>query len=382
MNTKRMKLTALRQAKGLSQLELAESIGVSRESISLWERGVADPHPSQVRRLCNYFEKEADELDLGTITAAPVIPAFSISMEEFLSQCSAALGGCWQLLQHAGFYTAENILMSYLPTLQAGATQPSPYQDVVAALATQAKILQCVLATHKLNYPGREMAVMEAVRFARMTQDRRLQAVSLMYQAYTYTWCYPIIPEKAIRLFTEALQCLDNDAYLLKSDIGIGLADAYAQANNETAALKAIETAQIAFPTYPEQDPSYTYADCTRSECYQWQGRMFLHLADNGRDPSYYQTAYNSFSTATSQQQSIGERSTSHSLILKADAARGMGDMEHYVECLGEGVRIALGIDSHKEYNTALTVFQKSPQSWRKEAKLKELQEIFQPGRI
>ena len=35
------KLIALRKKKGLSQGELAEKLGVSRQSVSKWERGVS-----------------------------------------------------------------------------------------------------------------------------------------------------------------------------------------------------------------------------------------------------------------------------------------------------------------------------------------------------
>jgi transcriptional regulator with XRE-family HTH domain len=53
---------ARRKAK-LSQLELAEEIRVSRETISLWERGVADPQPAYVRALCEFLGvDDRDEL--------------------------------------------------------------------------------------------------------------------------------------------------------------------------------------------------------------------------------------------------------------------------------------------------------------------------------
>ena len=61
---KRTKLATVRYERGWSQSQLAEKIGVSRETISLWERGITEPYPHYVRQLCELFGETADELDL------------------------------------------------------------------------------------------------------------------------------------------------------------------------------------------------------------------------------------------------------------------------------------------------------------------------------
>ena len=45
------KLVTLRKKKGLSQLELAEAIGVSRQAVSRWEVGSAIPSTSKIQAL-------------------------------------------------------------------------------------------------------------------------------------------------------------------------------------------------------------------------------------------------------------------------------------------------------------------------------------------
>lgn len=45
------KLFSLRKAKGLSQLKLAEKVGVSRQAISRWEAGVAKPTTENLKCL-------------------------------------------------------------------------------------------------------------------------------------------------------------------------------------------------------------------------------------------------------------------------------------------------------------------------------------------
>ena len=50
------KLTTLRKSKGLSQLELAEAINVSRQAISRWEVGTATPSAENLKCLSEYYE--------------------------------------------------------------------------------------------------------------------------------------------------------------------------------------------------------------------------------------------------------------------------------------------------------------------------------------
>ena len=56
----------LRTARGLSQLELAEALEVSRQSISKWETGAAVPELDKLVRLSDVFGITLDELVRGT----------------------------------------------------------------------------------------------------------------------------------------------------------------------------------------------------------------------------------------------------------------------------------------------------------------------------
>jgi DNA-binding XRE family transcriptional regulator len=67
----RTKLTAARYDQGWSQERLAEHIGVSRVTVSQWERGCTHPYPIHVHRLCQLFGKTAEELDLAHPSSSP-----------------------------------------------------------------------------------------------------------------------------------------------------------------------------------------------------------------------------------------------------------------------------------------------------------------------
>lgn len=59
------KLYEIRKNSGLSQEELAEKIGVSRQSVSKWETGQAMPEYEKLLALCEYFKVSVDSLLKG-----------------------------------------------------------------------------------------------------------------------------------------------------------------------------------------------------------------------------------------------------------------------------------------------------------------------------
>lgn len=60
-------LYRLRQQKGLSQEQLAETLGVSRQSVSKWESGAGYPEMDKILALCEIFSCTMDELIRGEV---------------------------------------------------------------------------------------------------------------------------------------------------------------------------------------------------------------------------------------------------------------------------------------------------------------------------
>lgn len=56
------RLTNLRKSKGLSQSELSEKIGISRQTISKWERGVSLPGVDNLTVLASFYELDAEKI--------------------------------------------------------------------------------------------------------------------------------------------------------------------------------------------------------------------------------------------------------------------------------------------------------------------------------
>ncbi len=56
------KIKELRKEKGITQVELADAIGVTKDTVSLWERGRVNPSRWSCTALADYFEVSLDEI--------------------------------------------------------------------------------------------------------------------------------------------------------------------------------------------------------------------------------------------------------------------------------------------------------------------------------
>ena len=91
------KITHLRIANKISQEQLAEKLGVSRQSVSKWEMDQSLPHIDKVLLICELFSVSADEL-LHTAThpeaVLPRMPARRAATNISALTASAARQTC------------------------------------------------------------------------------------------------------------------------------------------------------------------------------------------------------------------------------------------------------------------------------------------------
>jgi hypothetical protein len=78
----------------------------------------------------------------------------------------------------------------------------------------------------------------------------------------------------------------------------------------------------------------------------------------------------------------IVDRTHSLTLIHKADAARAIGDLDEFAQCLENGAVIALQIGSQNRISEAVTALQRTPRKWQKEQKYQRLRKILVPGKL
>jgi transcriptional regulator with XRE-family HTH domain len=78
-------LRKLRIQKGMNkQQDLADSMGVSQNSISRWESGLSDPEPDLIEKLCKIFKVQRESLYIESDESADL-------REIVREECEAAL---------------------------------------------------------------------------------------------------------------------------------------------------------------------------------------------------------------------------------------------------------------------------------------------------
>jgi hypothetical protein len=408
--------------KGWNDADLAARLDpqVNAETVRRWRTGEQTPYKYHITQMCVLFEvKHPKELNLDAqfnastrcgedeiiamlkdydrrevLAILAQLPAFAgvdltalfsttvIAPEKLLSVCRAVIKGCWNLLDQNGMYIADYFLSACIPQLESLAEHLSPHQHQAASLVVEAKIIQMNIVGYKLKFSQRETFGLDAVRFGGISGDRNLHAMALGWHGRTYTFCYDQ-PGKAIAIFNDALPLLNENALLGQADIYIGLALAYAmdttQDDYETKAREYVAQAHMAMPDHPELDPLYHCIRTGQSEIDRIEGDVYFILAKHfPTQKEYAQMAYDAYMKSTSKQ-SLSKEYRSRALIHKAEAACCIDDMGQYLDCLEEGVRIALQIGIDHQISQAVTVLQKAPRKWRNEQRYIELGKILKP---
>lgn len=135
------RLVQLRKDHGLSQEELAERLGVSRQAVSKWERAESSPDTDNLIALASLYHVSLDELIRGTGATTPIEPGnasdplpegsyfdYKAALEEkdkelhrlqfpypvLVSIAYVVLGACFNLW-HPGWLIFLTIPLYYLP---------------------------------------------------------------------------------------------------------------------------------------------------------------------------------------------------------------------------------------------------------------------------
>ncbi len=111
------KIYTCRKQAGMTQEELAERLGVSRQAVSKWEQDGAFPETKQIMELCKLFHISADELLFGTEKASAVEPSLKKDGEEERDRAPEAgpspeedgRGKTWGVIDHGSALHFEYI---------------------------------------------------------------------------------------------------------------------------------------------------------------------------------------------------------------------------------------------------------------------------------
>jgi transcriptional regulator with XRE-family HTH domain len=191
----RAELAKARYSKGWSQEKLAETIGVSRNTISQWERGLLRPYPIHVHKLCEVFGKTAEELGLiqtiASLSQSSSVAMPSVAIEEFLPQCAATIAVCGALGDQGkrdDMALAAQVITTFLPVLRTIVNDSSRHRQTAAALASKVLQMKQRLAYHLEGIEQALLYAEHAVTYARESTDATTIVMALRELASVYEW--------------------------------------------------------------------------------------------------------------------------------------------------------------------------------------------------
>jgi tetratricopeptide (TPR) repeat protein len=310
----------------------------------------------------------------------------SAMIEKVLTRCAASITSCWHLLKGSELALVEQILSSYIFTLVTLAQQPSRYRQTAARLASQAYRLWGIVALHRNNLKAREMYGQQALYFSEIAANP-----SLVVSAQTSlgsTLYYDKRPIEAAHLFEQALATVE-DLKKTHSDNAIPplqcsrvyaeLAVVYAQQKREQEALRALGSARDLYPDYPENDPSFLYADFSPASMILEEGLTYLALAQHFPDRKYKREAWNSFARIDKEKPkgTIPERIFFEIANRQAETALVLEDLKLFEDYIKKGIEGAQQLQSKQRHQEANEIYEQALALWPGEASLKQLQDLF-----
>ncbi len=99
------KIYECRRKAGMTQEELADKLGVSRQAVSKWEADAAFPETEKILEICKMFSLSADELLFGEARASEAEP----TIPEKVQEPATGEGAVWGHIEHEEKYHYEYI---------------------------------------------------------------------------------------------------------------------------------------------------------------------------------------------------------------------------------------------------------------------------------
>ncbi len=310
---------------------------------------------------------------LGLNDGGDTSPFFA---EDSLSLCFTAIPACWSLVYAGGLPHIEQVLPRHLTHVTRIAQRSSPHQKLAASLASQGYKLANLLALRREDFITAFKHSQDALIYGQLAGDLHLQLAALIEEALTF-W-YRKRPLQTLETYQRALELMPKKGQasgmhhmispILAGRIYVGLAEAYAQLEQEQEALQYIGLAQDTFPGDPENDPHFAYTHYDHYYLYLYQGLMYMKL----NQPDQALSAYAHFNNPkyASRRAEITNR--------EAAALFASGDMDQCCDKVDAAVALAVTMDSDLRYSEAHEVYQGMLIKWPHERKVKHLAQLFQ----
>jgi len=304
------------------------------------------------------------------LTGTRPSPCASQAMTDdmFLARCAASLTACWHLLRGSDLGAVEQLLAGYLVPLEALAYQDSPRRRAAAVLTAQAHRVCGIIALHRNQLGVREHHCRRALHFAEVASDTGSHASALISLASTYF--YAADPVAAAAVYEQAFRHGAALPPLQQSRIHAELAVVYGQLGREQDALRSTGHAEELYPDRPEDDPSYLYAEFTRSSLALERGLAYVALAEQFPGHGYQNRAADIFGEAAG----AGPARIQFEIVNhQAGVAVLQGDLDRFEAYMTQGMDGVALLGSRQRLREMQATWQRAAIRWPAEKRLKAI---------
>jgi tetratricopeptide (TPR) repeat protein len=323
-------------------------------------------------------------LPLGFATTGLLGSSTWAIQESFLSQCTASLTACWQLLGGSDLKVVDHVLTNYLVPLEGLAHQHSKYQQTAAMLASQAHRMRAIVALHLKQIALDEHHAREAVRYANLASDvsAEVLAFSSLVQAYFslgQAYFYDSNPVQALTTFERALALEGRMLPQQRSRLHAELAAVYGQLGREQEALRSAGWAEKIFPDHPQDDPNYLYMELTPAVLGLKQGLAYLALAEQYEGRGYERQAADVLGRIDQAETvAISDRIRYEIANHQARAAVLLDDLDAFELYIHRGLDGVVLLGSRQRLREAQQAWQMAMHRWPNERRLMVVTERLQ----
>jgi hypothetical protein len=185
-----------------------------------------------------------------------------------------------------------------------------------------------------------------------------------------------------MQAYNETQPFVEGSSYLTQSNFYIKQAATYAQCGKTREARNSLEHAYTVFPTHPEEDPAFLYADFGPSSFFLWEGLTLLELARHGL--AQPKEAWDAFAQVEGAHPKLPlvettERGRIEIINHQAGTAVVMGDLDCFCTYLTKGIEGAKQLGSAMRHKEATYFYWQARKQWPHETRVKELAELFIP---
>jgi len=396
-----------RKSMGWTQEELAQQWSYSFETISAWERGKRTPSNTEIPRLAKLLEVDSDTLAEAILLAKESrrrsipetphpSPSQSMKLDNLLPALSQGGAGadlaellftneitsetlehfatlteiCRRLSEGNELKTAERILWTYLPRIEAIAKLSLKDQRTAAVITSQGYLLAASLAGQRNNLQTRQYFSEQALLYGKLAQDRNLQIVALRQIAITFD-CLEF-PEKTLQMYQQALPYLEEISPLLRACVYSGISGTYAQLKQKQEASRFLGMAYEHFPKSLENEPSFLFVNSGYYTLILCDGLTHLDF-----DEPYEAKEVLARIDGLQPKIQMPERIRIDLLNCQVEVFMALRDMEQARIYLEAAVKATMAIGSERRFQEALTIFRQMQQIWPYESQIRRLGDLF-----